>query len=129
MSLALELPADVLAELDAEAVSQGTSPESIITTMLRNHFATADNAAPTFAEGKPPAATPEAITTRFADDLAWEGAWWNTLSESERDEYNRRERDAFDAAEAQMASGRRGHTTPEVAERIRARYAAEHGRK
>ena len=129
MSLALELPADVLAELDAEAISQDTSPESIITIMLRNHFAAARNSAPTFAEGTPPTATPEAITNRFADDLAWEGAWWNTLSESERDEYNRQERDALDAAEAQSASGRHDLTTQEVADRVRARYAAEHGRK
>jgi plasmid stability protein len=129
MSLTLELPADVLADLDAEAASHGTSPESIVTTVLRNHFSVAKNTASTFVKDVSEDRTQEAVVARFTDDLAWEVAWWNSLSDTEREEYNEREREAFEAAGAESLSGYSGRTSQEVAARIRTRYAAEHGRK
>lgn len=129
MAITLELPADLLADLNAEAAHTGEPPETIAAIALRRYFAVGDDAPPTFGDPTPENETPEQIQARFADDLAWEIAWWSSLGDSEREYYNERENRAFEAAAAQVAEGRRGRTTQEVKERIRARYAAEYGRK
>lgn len=95
MSLTLELPADILAELNAEVASRGTSPKSI-------H-------AETLAERK----------ARFAEDEAAYREWWDSQSPEEQRALNAK----WEASSLATEQGR--HVSGEVLfARLRARHAS-----
>ncbi len=112
MSLTLELPADVLADLDAEAASNGTSPESIVTNVLRNHFATARNPVPDRAE------TLDERKVRFAEDEAAYQEWWDAHTPEDQQALNAK----WERSSLSADAGR--HSLAEVVfARIRAKHA------
>ena len=110
MARTFELSADVLDDLDAAAMRDGTSPDSYLSAIVRNYFATAPNPAPkTVAEQQ----------ARIDENAAEYQRWWNALSTDEQRAFEEK----WDHSAALAEQGR---TVPaaQVFARLRARHAA-----
>jgi len=113
MALTLELPADLLADLNAEAAYIGTSPEAYVETLLQSHFATDKLFVPSVRKE-----TREETAARIAADEAAYNEWWEAQSPEEQERLN-----AKWEASSRAADEGRHYPADVVFARIRAKYA------